>query len=161
TATIEIVPGEGVDIEISFAAERTLDLFIAVYDECRHFYALDRQGVVDEPFGVTGLDLVADKVLPGDGDQCRIVLIEDLHPALQYETHKTKPVLQEVVEEILKDLRMVQPRILEHRHHPVYVGRGAGKTERTRIGHHAGIQAGRDIDVDQRGMSRLHDEVID
>src|SRR5579859_6834241 len=99
-ASIEIGARKGIDIEIALAAERAFYFLVPVDDQCCHFYALDRQGVVDQSFRIAGFDLIADKVLPGYGDQGRIVFVEDLHPVLQDKTHEPKPVLQEIVEEI-------------------------------------------------------------
>src|SRR5580693_8672541 len=97
TSAFEIFAGKDVDVKIALAAKRTFHFFVPVDDKRRHADPLDGERVVDEAFGIAGLDLIPDEVFPGDGDERRVMLIKDLHAVLQHKAGKSKPVLEEVI----------------------------------------------------------------
>src|SRR5450432_170024 len=99
----EIFAGEGIDVEIPFAAKRAFYLLVPVDDQRGHFNALDGKGIVYQSFRIAGLDLETHQILPGDRDKRRIVFIIDIHPALQHIPDEPQPVLQEIIEKVLMD----------------------------------------------------------
>ena len=79
--------------KIALASKRQLYLFVSVNDQGSQFYALNRQGIIYESFGIAGFDVIFHQVFPRNGDQRRIVLIKNLQPVQQHMADETKAVL--------------------------------------------------------------------
>jgi hypothetical protein len=79
TPTLKIGPGKGITIELPLASETPFSFFVPVYDQGRKSNALNGLGIIDKALGITGSDIELDQIRLGDGDQSRVVFVEDFH----------------------------------------------------------------------------------
>src|SRR5688572_20682710 len=100
-AAFKIRACKSIYIKIAFTAETPFAFFITINNQGGQFYTLNAQGIIHQSFGIAGFDLKSQQVLFGNVDQGRIVFIEQVHPVQQNVSDKAKPVLQEIIVNIL------------------------------------------------------------
>src|SRR5262249_27790362 len=79
----------------------------------------------------------------------------------QYMTGKTQPVFKKIIKQVLMHLGVFQSSFLKICDQAMYFVGRRGKTKRSRISHHAGIDTLCDVLVDLISIARINDEIID
>ena len=157
TATEDLVC-ELVHRSISLAAERDLrldlgaagvgdlmrrDLVLA--HEYRVVYVLDLQRHIHYALHIAGLGVEAVHLAAVEGDQGCAVLGEEFHLMVQAVTYQSHAVCIPCIEHTVVDRIFVDAGSEEHRYDAVHLRMTGVVGEVTRVGHHAGIDAGREI----------------